>query len=35
VWFHHIKSTTKRKHIVAWARELGIAGASKPGMPGA
>jgi hypothetical protein len=24
IWFHHIKSTQKRKDIVAWARELNI-----------
>jgi hypothetical protein len=34
VWFHHIKNTNKRKNIVAWARELGIGGYSKPGFPG-
>ncbi|KAA1069159.1 hypothetical protein PGT21_014752 [Puccinia graminis f. sp. tritici] len=32
---HHIKATGKRKNIVAWARELGIRGWSKPGYPGA
>lgn len=34
VWFHHIKSITKRKQLVAWARELDVAGYSKPGFPG-
>lgn len=34
VWFHHIKSTEKRKHLVSWARELGCSGYSKPGFPG-
>lgn len=34
VWFHHIKSTEKRKNLVAWARELGCSGFSKPGFPG-
>ena len=34
IWFHHIKSLTKRKHIVAWAHELDIGGYSKPGFPG-
>lgn len=34
VWLHHLKSTTKRKLIVQWARELRLAGASKPGFPG-
>ena len=32
--FHHIKSTTKRKHIVEWADELKLGGFSKPGFPG-
>jgi hypothetical protein len=27
IWFHHIKSTHKRKDIVAWARELSIGAA--------
>ena len=34
IWFHHIKSLAKRKHIVTWAHELGIGGYSKPGFPG-
>ncbi|CAD7702784.1 unnamed protein product [Ostreobium quekettii] len=34
IWFHHIKSPTKRSHIVNWARELGLRGFSKPGYPG-
>ena len=34
VWFHHIKSTAKRKTIVASARRLGVRGFSKPGFPG-
>lgn len=34
VWFHHIKSTQKRKNLVAWARELDLSGYSKPGFPG-
>ena len=32
--FHHIKSVTKRKHIVEWAGELKLGGFSKPGFPG-
>lgn len=32
--FHHIKSLTKRKHIVQWADELRLGGFSKPGFPG-
>ena len=32
--FHHIKSLTKRKHIVGWGKELHLAGWSKPGYPG-
>jgi iron only hydrogenase large subunit-like protein len=34
IWFHHIKSTEKRKNLVAWARELDCSGFSKPGFPG-
>ncbi|PNW76970.1 hypothetical protein CHLRE_11g483150v5 [Chlamydomonas reinhardtii] len=34
VWLHHLKSLTKRKLIVQWARELSLAGAVKPGFPG-
>jgi len=34
IWFHHIKSVTKRKHIVGFANELGLGGFSKPGFPG-
>eukprot|EP00877_Chromochloris_zofingiensis_P006355 jgi/Chrzof1/1973/Cz10g28140.t1 len=34
IWFHHIKSTQKRKSIVSWARELNISGYAKPGYPG-
>ncbi|KXZ46626.1 hypothetical protein GPECTOR_42g837 [Gonium pectorale] len=34
VWLHHLKSLTKRKLIVQWARELRLAGACKPGFPG-
>lgn len=34
LWFHHIKSLTKRKNIVGWASELQIRGFSKPGFPG-
>ena len=34
VWSHHIKSEEKRKHIVNWARDLGLRGLSKPGFPG-
>lgn len=26
IWFHHIKSTQKRKDLVGWARELDIGG---------
>lgn len=32
--FHHIKSLTKRKHILAWGKELKLGGYSKPGYPG-
>lgn len=32
--FHHIKSLTKRKHILEWGKELRLAGYSKPGYPG-
>ncbi|KAL3130259.1 hypothetical protein ABBQ38_008092 [Trebouxia sp. C0009 RCD-2024] len=34
IWFHHIKSLTKRKHILAWGKELKLGGYSKPGYPG-
>lgn len=34
VWFHHIKSQEKRKHIVGWARNASLRGFSKPGFPG-
>jgi hypothetical protein len=34
VWFHHIKASGKRKHIVEWGGELGLGGYSKPGFPG-
>mmetsp|Transcript_5662 Transcript_5662/g.15859 ORF Transcript_5662/g.15859 Transcript_5662/m.15859 type:complete len:85 (-) Transcript_5662:698-952(-) len=34
IWFHHIKSVKKRKHIVEWAHELRLGGFSKPGFPG-
>ncbi|KAG2482140.1 hypothetical protein HYH03_018899 [Edaphochlamys debaryana] len=34
VWLHHLKSSVKRKLIVQWSRELGLAGRSKPGHPG-
>ena len=34
LWFHHIKSQTKRRDIVDWARELGLRGFCKPGYPG-
>ncbi|KAG2427534.1 hypothetical protein HYH02_014580 [Chlamydomonas schloesseri] len=34
VWLHHLKSLTKRKLLVQWARELDLAGAVKPGFPG-
>lgn len=34
IWFHHIKSLTKRKNIISWARELHIGGYCKPGFPG-
>mmetsp|Transcript_31953 Transcript_31953/g.80713 ORF Transcript_31953/g.80713 Transcript_31953/m.80713 type:complete len:147 (+) Transcript_31953:119-559(+) len=32
--FHHIKSLTKRKSIVEWARTLRLGGFCKPGFPG-
>jgi hypothetical protein len=31
LWSHHIKSTTKKKHIVNWARDLGVTVICKPG----
>ena len=34
VWFHHIKSMSKRKDIVGWARDGGLRGFCKPGFPG-
>lgn len=34
LWFHHINSTTKRKHILEWGRELRLGGLSNPGIPG-
>lgn len=34
IWFHHIKAASKRKAIVAWGKELGVRGYSKPGFPG-
>lgn len=34
IWSHHIKSTTKKKQIVAWASELKLSGYCKPGYPG-
>eukprot|EP00899_Mesostigma_viride_P019649 jgi/Mesvir1/27686/Mv07405-RA.2 len=34
IWFHHIKSLTKRKLIVAWGDELAVTGVCKPGYPG-
>eukprot|EP00873_Tetraselmis_striata_P015851 jgi/Tetstr1/436115/TSEL_024962.t1 len=34
IWFHHIKSLTKRKSIVEWARTLRLGGFCKPGFPG-
>lgn len=35
IWFHHIKSRTKKRWIVEWSRELGCGGICKPGFPGA
>lgn len=34
VWFHHILSSTKKRCLVLWARELGVSGYCKPGYPG-
>mmetsp|Transcript_1878 Transcript_1878/g.4178 ORF Transcript_1878/g.4178 Transcript_1878/m.4178 type:complete len:332 (-) Transcript_1878:343-1338(-) len=34
IWFHHIKSSVKRRVIVEAARQLGLGGYSKPGFPG-
>lgn len=34
IWFHHIKSQTKRKLILQWGREFDLSGFSKPGAPG-
>ncbi|KAK9839202.1 hypothetical protein WJX81_001051 [Elliptochloris bilobata] len=34
IWFHHIRSPTKRKRIVEWADELDIGGFSVIGYPG-
>jgi hypothetical protein len=35
MWFHHIKAPRKLEALAAWARELGVGGALKPGFPGA
>ena len=35
LWSHHLLSTTKRKQIVTWSRELSLTGYSRPGYPGA
>eukprot|EP01094_Clydonella_sp_ATCC50884_P028566 TRINITY_DN8615_c0_g1_i1.p1 TRINITY_DN8615_c0_g1~~TRINITY_DN8615_c0_g1_i1.p1 ORF type:complete len:281 (+),score=68.61 TRINITY_DN8615_c0_g1_i1:137-979(+) len=34
VLFHHIKSSTKRRHLQQWAAEHGLSGFSRPGTPG-
>ncbi|KAL3678672.1 hypothetical protein R1sor_021628 [Riccia sorocarpa] len=34
IWFHHIKSTQKRKDILEWGAELELGGFCKPGFPG-
>ncbi|BBN20094.1 hypothetical protein MPTK1_8g16390 [Marchantia polymorpha subsp. ruderalis] len=34
IWFHHIKSTQKRKDILEWGAELKLGGFCKPGFPG-
>eukprot|EP00039_Didymoeca_costata_P012799 m.186058 g.186058 ORF g.186058 m.186058 type:complete len:154 (+) comp15586_c0_seq7:518-979(+) len=34
IWSHHIKSTTKRKHIRDWSGELELGGYAKTGYPG-
>lgn len=35
LWMHHLLATTKRRAIVQYSKELGLAGFSKPGYPGA
>ena len=34
IWFHHIKSLEKRKHIISQARAVSLRGFCKPGFPG-
>lgn len=34
IWFHHIKSSQKRKDILDWGSELKLGGFCKPGFPG-
>ncbi|KAK9791180.1 hypothetical protein WJX73_009614 [Symbiochloris irregularis] len=34
IWFHHIKSFSKRKHILNSAQDLDVRGYCKPGFPG-
>jgi hypothetical protein len=34
LWFHHIYSKKKRRHIVDWARQMNLTGCSMPGKPG-
>eukprot|EP00041_Stephanoeca_diplocostata_P017987 m.372943 g.372943 ORF g.372943 m.372943 type:complete len:289 (-) comp20881_c0_seq4:1496-2362(-) len=34
IWFHHIKSPTKKRHIETWGSELNLRGYYKPGYPG-
>ncbi|CAM6084833.1 unnamed protein product [Calypogeia fissa] len=34
IWFHHIKSSKKKKHIAEWGKELRLGGYCKPGFPG-
>ncbi|KAK4994013.1 hypothetical protein LTR66_005874 [Elasticomyces elasticus] len=35
IWSHHLLSTSKRRDILAWSRELHLRGFSRPGHPGA
>lgn len=35
IWSHHLLATSKRRDILAWSKELALAGYSRPGYPGA
>lgn len=34
IWTHHLLATSKRRAILAWSKELRLAGYSRPGYPG-